>query len=143
MPKKGIWTIVGILLIDQGTKLWVYNKFTSFPVLDEFLKITPVLNPYGIFGLNLRIPYTLLTGVGILVLGLIFVKSKNTIISLILGGAISSFIDRVRLGGVIDWIDIGIKNYRWPIFNLADAGITVGILLLIWGEISKNKKRKF
>jgi len=130
-------------LIDQGTKFWVYtNNFSSFPVLGNFLKITLTLNPYGIFGLNFRIPYTFVAGVGILVLGWIFIKSKNNLISLILGGAISSFIDRVRLGGVIDWIDIGVKNYRWPIFNLADAGITVGILLLIWGELSKKKKKK-
>jgi signal peptidase II len=52
-------------------------------------------------------------------------------ISLILGGAIGNLIDRVWLGHVIDFLDVYYKTYHWPIFNIADSAITIGVILLI------------
>jgi signal peptidase II len=52
-------------------------------------------------------------------------------ISLILGGAIGNLIDRVLLGHVIDFLDVYYDQYHWPIFNIADSAITVGVILLI------------
>lgn len=54
-------------------------------------------------------------------------------LSFILGGALGNLIDRVRLGYVIDFIDVYYKNYHWPIFNIADSAITVGTMLLVFG----------
>ncbi|HNR14081.1 MAG TPA: signal peptidase II, partial [Thermodesulfobacteriota bacterium] len=50
--------------------------------------------------------------------------------SLILGGALGNLIDRIRLGSVIDFIDVHYYSYHWPAFNVADSAITVGSLLL-------------
>ena len=52
-------------------------------------------------------------------------------ISLILGGAIGNLIDRVWLGHVIDFLDVYYGSHHWPIFNIADSAITVGVVLLI------------
>jgi signal peptidase II len=49
-------------------------------------------------------------------------------LSLVLGGAVGNLIDRVRLGEVIDFVDIHLGSYHWPAFNVADSAITVGTL---------------
>jgi len=51
--------------------------------------------------------------------------------SLILGGAVGNLIDRVRLGYVVDFIEIYYKEYSWPAFNIADSAITIGVTILI------------
>jgi len=52
-------------------------------------------------------------------------------LSLILGGAIGNLIDRIFLGYIIDFIDIYYKSYHWPVFNIADASITLGVTIFI------------
>lgn len=53
-----------------------------------------------------------------------------TALGMILGGAFGNLIDRIAFGHVTDWIDIGVPSYRWPTFNVADMGITIGVALL-------------
>jgi signal peptidase II len=60
---------------------------------------------------------------------------------LILGGAVGNLIDRIRLGAVIDFIDIGIRHLRWPSFNVADSAITIGVVLLAYGFILLPRSR--
>ena len=52
-------------------------------------------------------------------------------LSLVLGGAIGNLVDRLRLGYVIDFIDVHYQGWHWPAFNIADAAITLGVILLI------------
>ena len=54
---------------------------------------------------------------------------------MILGGAIGNLIDRLRMGEVIDFFDFGIGRYRWPVFNVADIAVTVGVFLLLFSYI--------
>ncbi|MEW6230066.1 MAG: signal peptidase II, partial [Bacillota bacterium] len=58
--------------------------------------------------------------------------------ALVLGGAIGNLIDRVRVGYVIDFIDLRF----WPVFNLADAAITVGALVLVYGAVQRKPGRR-
>jgi len=51
-------------------------------------------------------------------------------LGLILGGALGNLVDRVAYGAVTDWIDVGFGTSRWPTFNVADMGVTLGVLLL-------------
>jgi len=52
---------------------------------------------------------------------------------MILGGAFGNLIDRLRSGqGVVDFIDVGIGEHRWPTFNIADIGVSCGAVLLAW-----------
>ena len=54
-----------------------------------------------------------------------------TALSLILGGAVGNLVDRIRYGEVVDFIDVYIGWYHWPVFNVADSGITVGMVILV------------
>ena len=63
-------------------------------------------------------------------------------ISLILGGAAGNLVDRVWLGHVIDFIDVYYQQYHWPIFNIADSAITIGVILLIFDLFRNDHEHK-
>jgi signal peptidase II len=57
-------------------------------------------------------------------------------LSLILGGAIGNLIDRLYLGHVVDYIQVWLGSYPWPAFNIADAAISIGAVMLIWSSFA-------
>jgi signal peptidase II len=132
-----------VVLVDQLTKAWI-SRTVGEPivVVGNFVRIVPTLNPYAIFGLRYKVPLIPLTVIAICVIIFLLFKSKSIQLSIVLGGAIGNLIDRIRLGAVIDWIEIGIHNLKWPVFNVADAAITIGVVWLIIGEWRKDKAEK-
>ena len=62
-------------------------------------------------------------------------------LALVLGGALGNLVDRLRLGHVVDFIDLHAAGWHWPAFNVADSGITVGALLLILDGFAQHEKR--
>jgi signal peptidase II len=56
-------------------------------------------------------------------------------IAAVIGGAIGNVIDRVAYGHVVDFLDFHVASWHWPAFNIADAGITIGVALIIWAEL--------
>jgi len=132
----------------------------SIPVIGDFFKITFIENPGMAFGFNPGIDFklwisifSLIASIGLLVY--LFMAKKNSLslriaLALILGGAVGNLIDRafygliydyapVFYGRVVDFLDFDFFNFsifgrnydRWPIFNLADSSVTVGVLILI------------
>ena len=71
-------------------------------------------------------------------------RRESLALGLVAGGALGNLVDRLRLGEVIDFLDIGVGDrYRWPTFNLADAAVTIGVLLLVlWLGRSRTEKLK-
>lgn len=63
-------------------------------------------------------------------------------ISLILGGALGNFIDRIRYGFVVDFLDFHLGGWHWPAFNLADTAITVGVGLLLWQSFFSSESTR-
>ena len=63
------------------------------------------------------------------------------IFSFISAGALGNAIDRIRLGVVIDFIDIYWKNLHWPAFNIADISICLGASIFLYYELSNNKRK--
>ena len=61
---------------------------------------------------------------------------------LILGGALANLIDRVARGAVVDWIDLHWASYHWPVFNVADIGITLGAALIVFHEFFGRKQAR-
>ena len=61
---------------------------------------------------------------------------------LIVGGAMGNVIDRLRFGAVADFLDVHIAGYHWPSFNVADACICTGVMLLLWCEFRYGKMEK-
>jgi signal peptidase II len=117
-------------------------------VLGDFFRLTYIYNPGAAFGLHLgpasRYIFLTLTVVCVVVLIGWFRGTPSAdrlrllAISLVTAGALGNFIDRLRSSrGVIDFFDFGIGAARWPVFNIADIGVTVGAILLaisLWRE---------
>jgi len=65
-------------------------------------------------------------------------RMESAGLALVLGGAVGNLIDRIRLGHVVDFIDWHVAGWHWPAFNLADAAITLGALLLVLGGLRRR-----
>tara|TARA_B100000029_G_scaffold57953_1_gene52320 strand:- start:1647 stop:2138 length:492 start_codon:yes stop_codon:yes gene_type:complete len=139
------------LIIDQLSKLIITSyHFSSFPkyIISDFLKLTYITNNGIAFGLNpfggYRFVLLIVSIVAVLFVVKILIDSKDQSqlnqfgLALILGGALGNLVDRFLTAfnimgytGVIDFIDIGIKQYRFYIFNFADFFISLGIILYL------------
>ena len=129
-----------IILLDQASKIYIqYNMHIgeSIPVIEGIFHITYIENPYTAFGLfrYQTIFFVIAASISVILIILIYKKiifKKDPFMyipfTLVLGGAVSNLIDRVRIDGrVIDFIDFRI----WPIFNFADSAIVCGMLVLL------------
>ncbi len=68
-------------------------------------------------------------------------RMSSAALGLVLGGAVGNLADRLRLGHVVDFIDLHYRGWHWPAFNVADAAITIGAILLIVGGIAAGESR--
>ncbi len=137
-----MYFVIGVFLVtllDQITKIWVQmnmDLMQSIPVIRGVFHLTYILNPNSAFGL-LKFPNIVFITIALLVILIIIFllrkkiaqKNKLVFFSLIfiLGGSLGNMIDRLRMGSVIDFLDFRI----WPIFNIADSAINIGLFLLI------------
>ena len=127
-----------VFLLDQFSKFLVRQTLElreSFPV-DGFARITHTYNTGSAFGLfqGYNAPLIFVSFLGIVILVLLY-RTQSLPLGLLrlslglqLGGAVGNLLDRVRLGYVTDWIDIG----PWPVFNIADSCIVTGLVILAW-----------
>lgn len=139
------------IIIDQVSKIIVVNNLTnnkSIEVIKSFFYLTYTNNKGAAFSI-LTGRRILLILVALIVIGvLIYYVRKNKIegkvnkiaLSLVIGGSIGNLIDRILRGAVIDFIDIKIFGYNFPIFNLADTFIVIGVFLLIIEMFRKEHK---
>lgn len=61
-------------------------------------------------------------------------------LTLVLGGALGNVIDRLRFGAVVDFLDFHFAGWHWPAFNVADSAIVVGVILLLWQQLTHKPK---
>lgn len=138
-----------LILVDQAIKFLVvaYMKLgESIPVLAGIFHITYIENPGAAFGLfaNQRVIFIVAAALVIVAACLMYrrLMSEKVIVrwgvALLLGGAAGNLIDRVRIGCVIDFLDFRI----WPVFNIADIGICIGVTLLMYALLYDNEKEK-
>jgi signal peptidase II len=141
-------------LIDQLTKLSVKYSFEygkPHRILGDLVRLTYIDNPGMAFGLQFA-SQKFFTAFAMIATVIIFVyivraraekASLRFALALILGGAIGNLIDRFLYGKVVDFVDIGIGSTRWPIFNLADSAVTIGMIVLISLVLfDKNPKKE-
>ena len=131
-----------ILIVDIVSKLIVKHYLTlgSISIINNFLNLTYVENTgaaWSIFDNNRYIVLVLSCMIIIGIIYYIFKEKPSKIISriaysLVLGGALGNFINRLYYGYVIDFIDVKFFGYNYPIFNMADIFIVVGVILLIY-----------
>ncbi len=138
-----------LLCIDQISKLLVVNLLTktdSITIIKKFFYLTYINNDGAAFSILVgkRI-FLILIAVLVIVMLIRYIKKNNiqnklelVSISLIIGGSLGNLMDRVIRGYVIDFLDFKIFNYNFPIFNLADTFIVIGVFLLLLKEIRKE-----
>jgi signal peptidase II len=132
---------VGVLLVDQLSKAWVVASIApteAVHLLGDYLRLIYSRNDGALFGMfGSSAPILALSS--LIVIGLVFVyharSGRSPLLSialgLLLGGALGNLIDRLHYGFVVDWVDMGVGAVRFWTFNLGDAAIDTGILLLI------------
>ena len=139
--------ILSVLVLDQASKLLVSSNMglgESIPVIPGLFHLTLVHNSGMAFGLLSAhaIPYKpiLVTLLSVVALGAVTVYAIRTPsyerlshfgLAFIMGGAAGNIIDRIRLGHVVDFLDVFYRGTHWPAFNVADASICTGVGLLL------------
>ena len=112
----------------------------SIVIAGHLLRITYIRNPSGAFGLSFGSVtfHIIFSVVASLVVGYYIVKLPRRdywpriALAMILAGALGNLIDRLRFGEVVDFIQVGLSQQLvWPIFNVADMGVSVGVTLLM------------
>lgn len=128
-----------IIIIDQLSKYFIdtsLNLYESIPLVKNILHITYVQNTGAAFSI-LQGKTLFFSFVSIFIITFIVYivfktpitkKSHRWVLSAIVGGAIGNLIDRIRFGYVIDFIDFRI----WPVFNIADCAIVIGVVFLVY-----------
>ena len=140
---------MAVVVLDQLTKIWAVNALTGQPsiqILGEFLMFTLVYNLGGALGTRLGSPtYYLVVALIIFpfIIYYLWHYRRQPVLAwplaFIAGGAIGNIIDRIRIGKVVDFIDVdffdinlfGFRLDRWWTFNIADAAIFCAIIFLL------------
>jgi len=141
-----------LVLLDQVTKLLVYGyiKPNNSIVINEFFSLTHVHNYGAAFSFladQSGWQRYALSGISMIASMAIIIWMYRTsttqilklsALAVLLAGAVGNLIDRAALGFVIDFIDLHYQTFYWPIFNVADILISVGVLLLLLADIEKS-----
>jgi signal peptidase II len=134
-----------VLALDYWTKQWATRTLAGaapVEVIGEFVRFTYVRNSGVAFGLGagLPFPYYVFSIAAVLAILVLFIRGRvhglgrRLALALILGGALGNLVDRLSTGLVVDFIDVGWGRWHWPVFNIADSAVSVGVVLfaLTW-----------
>ena len=147
--------ILSIFLLDRISKIYVISldkKFLGSEIFSsEFLNITLIWNEgiaFGLFSFDEKYLYNILTLFIVIIILIVFfmlIKSKGFkkySLLIILAGALGNVYDRIIYNAVPDFIDFHIGNFHWFIFNVADIFITLGVIFMIFLEITDIKREQ-
>jgi signal peptidase II len=136
---------LGIIVVDHVTKAWIATHFLpgeSRIVIPHVLYLTYVQNYHGAFGLFGTHPLLLTAAASAVLIGFYLWYRKegaattvHIAFALIFGGAVGNIVDRLRFGYVHDFIDLRF----WPVFNVADSAITIGVVMLLGQMLVREK----
>lgn len=161
---RWLWLTLVVALLDRATKAWIESRpLTYFPhvVIPNWFSIVLSKNPgiaFSFFSNNSSMlsRVILITG-SVLIIGLIawlLVAGRDASaanaagLALLLGGAAGNLTDRIVHGAVTDFLEVWVRFLPlplfnpWPTFNVADAGVTIGALLLLFDVIFQSQKKQ-
>jgi len=152
--KENFYFLIIIILtfsIDRYSKIKIINNFSDTRFyLNDFLNLDLLWNTgigFGLLSLESSIYYNFLSIlIGLVIVLLIFVGIKSNkfekfFFSMIIGGALGNFYDRIYFNAVPDFIDLHYKNFHWFTFNIADIFITIGIIFYIFNGVLINRSK--
>ena len=138
-----VYSIIAVA-VDQITKAITratMDLYDSVSILGDFFRLTYVENSGIAFGINFQggtVVFTFLASVATVWVAWYLWKSQEAdfiqrlALSLILGGAVGNLMDRFLFGRVVDFFHFSIGQYSWPVFNVADSCVTVGMVLFLY-----------
>lgn len=148
---------VGIYLADQATKAWAVKTLrrgTDYQIIPNFFDLIYTENPGIAFGQLqegghagrwLFIVLAAGAAIGVLYYFLRTPRNDDRVLgacALLLAGILGNLTDRVRFGYVIDFIALHAGSYHWPTFNVADAAITFGAILLAFDLLFEGRRKR-
>ncbi|MCI6266383.1 MAG: signal peptidase II [Erysipelotrichaceae bacterium] len=149
--KKIILNSLIVLIADRITKQLVLHymiEHQSIPIIQKFFYLTFSKNTGVAFSLlEGKVPLIIIMTIIVILLIIKYIKVTNPsqteliCYGLVLGGALGNLIDRVFYGYVIDFLDFQFLGYAFPIFNLADTMIVIGIFLLLIFSIIESRNQ--
>lgn len=146
---------LAIIAADQAIKYWILYVFNlpmrlSVPVAGPF-SLTMVMNrgvSFGLFRAEQDLMRWVLVVFSLVVATVLTVWARRAdrllltvALGMIIGGAVGNAIDRIRFGAVVDFLDFSQMMFPW-VFNLADAGITIGVALLLFDSLRADQAAK-
>jgi signal peptidase II len=152
-----VLVIAGALVVlDQITKYIALDRLilgVPVPVIDGFLNLTLVMNPGLAFGMLSGVPAGWRWVVALMSMAALGILARLAIqvipdsgalgrlaLGLIFGGAIGNLIDRAVWGAVVDFVDVYWRDFHWWAFNVADSGISVGVVLLAVQLVIRDRR---
>ncbi|MBY9076986.1 signal peptidase II [Paenibacillus sp. HN-1] len=131
-----------MFLLDQGTKYLISTRLAigeQIPVIGNFFVITSHRNLGAAFSILQNQRWFLVVVTIVVLAGIVWYINKlkntrrllSTALALVLGGAFGNFIDRLLTGKVVDFLMFNFGSYTFPIFNVADSCIVIGVALII------------
>lgn len=143
-----------LFLIDQGTKYLIAKRlelYEQIPVIGDFFLITSSRNRGAAFGILQDQLWFFIVVTLVVVAGIVWYMQKvlkegrkllPTALALVLGGALGNFIDRLLMGEVVDFLQFNFGSYTFPIFNIADSCIVIGVALIILDTLLDGRREK-
>lgn len=144
MTRFGLLVALAVLVLDQVTKWLIVDIVMASPRVIEvapFFNLVMVWNrgvSFGMFANDAELGRWALVAVALVITVVMaaFLRRADRRLTagafgLVIGGAIGNVIDRLRYGAVADFLDLHAAGYHWPAFNVADAGISIGVVLLL------------
>lgn len=138
-----------VVAIDQISKRLVWHNGHNYEFIPGFFNLTLVKNAGAAFGMfqGGRVVFVAASALAVVLIAYVAVRlpradtARRVWLGLILGGAVGNLIDRVASGQVVDFIQIGFQGHYWPVFNVADMGVTIGAVLLIVLSLRQHRTR--
>lgn len=157
MIGRGLGPAIGVVILDQLGKHLILTQVFDKPactndsqVVTPFLTLVSTCNrgmSFGLFnnGMGLSVPLFTVAAVAIVAILLFWLSRVRSdmlscAIGLIIGGAVGNVIDRLRFGGVIDFLYFHLGSWYWPAFNVADSAICIGVAIMLFeGLLSRRQ----
>jgi signal peptidase II len=132
-----------------------FHLYESIVIIPNFFNLTYLTNKGAAFGFLAGVTaawrhyfFLILASVALVLLCFAWFRMRKDhrfygpALAMIAGGAIGNVIDRVRFGAVVDFLDFHVAGHHWPVFNVADSAITVGVALFLLANILEERQKK-
>ena len=152
--RLGLGVALAVMVVDQISKWWIVSTVMTPP---RVIPITPFFNlvmgwnkgiSFGLFNNDSPLNALILPAVALVIVGFLAVwmfRAEKPLMALalgsVIGGAIGNVIDRFHYGAVADFLDVHVAGFHWPAFNVADAGICVGAVILVFDSLFSDSDK--